>query len=240
MSADLKSVQRHETYYLTGGDLHLLAGGTLFRVHRYFFERESKDFRETLSRPSSPGRGTQGNSDSTAIVLDTSAAELERFCWVFYNPRYSLWDASFSDWTTILKLAHDWGFAEVKSLAIRQLEVMPIPVVERIVTYQTYKVDDDVLVPHYVNLCGREDLLTFDEAQQLGMPTTLMVCNTRERLRSSSGDGLKSPLPPDLEQSDVERTIRQILGGSQDASHDASTQGGLVLLLSNHSFLFTH
>lgn len=58
----------------------------LFRVHRYFFERESPIFRDKLTTPASPGQPAQGTSDSNAIVLEVHVAEFEKMLWVFYNP----------------------------------------------------------------------------------------------------------------------------------------------------------
>ena len=58
-----------------------------FRVHRFFFERESPYFVRMLAVPASPGKEPQGTSDSNAILLeDVSADHFATFLWVFYNP----------------------------------------------------------------------------------------------------------------------------------------------------------
>jgi hypothetical protein len=58
----------------------------LFRVHRYFFERESKFFREQLSIPAVPGEQARGASESSALVFDdVTSTDFERLLWVFYN-----------------------------------------------------------------------------------------------------------------------------------------------------------
>ena len=60
---------------------------TLFRVHRYFFTRESAFFRSKLPHPPPPGEFTKGSSDAHPLVLeDTLEVDFERFLWVFYNP----------------------------------------------------------------------------------------------------------------------------------------------------------
>ena len=60
---------------------------TLFRVHRYFFVRESAYFRDKLPYPSPPGETTKGSSDNLPFVLDdVSKTDFERLLWVFYNP----------------------------------------------------------------------------------------------------------------------------------------------------------
>ncbi|KAJ8697050.1 hypothetical protein PTI98_006858 [Pleurotus ostreatus] len=213
----LKAVKQNSKYYLRGGDLHLLADGELFRVHRYFFERESDKLRGKLAQPASPGGKPEGTSDSNAIILSkVSAADLEKFLWVFYNPRYSLYDATFQEWSAILRLADLWGFCEVKSLCIRQLESMEIDIVDRLVLYQRFKVTEEVLIPRYVELCSRDELLTEAEATSLGISTTVMICSLRERLRSSASpsDGSKSPLPPGLDAEDIASFIRATMSGA--------------------------
>lgn len=67
-------------------------GNQLFRVHRYFFERESRYFRDRITSPpgspeaDQPSHG-RGDSDSSAIVLNPVAAEdFEKFLGIFYNP----------------------------------------------------------------------------------------------------------------------------------------------------------
>ena len=58
-----------------------------FKVHKYFFERESAYFAPKLTTPASPGTPLQGSGDGIAIVLDdVTADEFARFLWVFYNP----------------------------------------------------------------------------------------------------------------------------------------------------------
>ena len=59
----------------------------LFRVHRYFFERESPFFREKLGIPAAAGQTARGSSDTNPFPLDDIRAEdFEKFLWVFYNP----------------------------------------------------------------------------------------------------------------------------------------------------------
>jgi hypothetical protein len=59
----------------------------IFRVHRYFFERESAFFREKLGAAPPPGQAPKGSSDVNPFVLDDVREEdFSRFLWVFYNP----------------------------------------------------------------------------------------------------------------------------------------------------------
>ncbi|KAJ8481602.1 hypothetical protein ONZ45_g15266 [Pleurotus djamor] len=195
--------------------------GSSFESIDTFFERESEKLRAKLATPASPGKQRQGESDSTAILLpDVTADDLEKFLWVFYNPKHSLYAATFEDWSAILRLAHRWEFPEVKALCLRELEAMKMPLVDRLVLYQAHQVADDVLIPRYCQLCARDEMLTMDEGQRLGMATTLLICTVREQLRSSAADGLKSPLPPNLKTKDVFAAIKSAISGKPVESTD--------------------
>jgi len=59
---------------------------TIFRIHAYFFERDSPDFKEILSKgpPNGPRMGS--NEDNAIFVKNCTVEEFERFLWVFYIP----------------------------------------------------------------------------------------------------------------------------------------------------------
>ncbi|KAK0226371.1 hypothetical protein IW262DRAFT_1268063, partial [Armillaria fumosa] len=188
------ALRHHDEYHLSGGDLYFLVEQYHFRVHRYFFERESTFFKHQLATPASPGEERQGTSEGTAIVLDhVTPAEFARFLWVFYNPKYSLYDATVEDWIIILKLADRWCFPEVKNLAVRELEKHLMDDIERIVVYQKYNVDKHLLIPRYAALCARTETLSLAEGIRLGMETALNIARARECARSPSVEGLRSP-----------------------------------------------
>ena len=66
----------------------------IFRVHRFFFTRDSSFFREKLPHPPPPGEFSKGSSDNNPFILeDTLRIDFEHLLWVFYN-EYVL-DASF-------------------------------------------------------------------------------------------------------------------------------------------------
>jgi hypothetical protein len=102
-STDIAS--RHGDYYITGADLIVRVRGSLieiaslseteslqvedmlFRIHRFFFIRDSAFFRNKLPHSPSPGDSFKGSSDNNPLVLDDALkVEFERFLWVFYNP----------------------------------------------------------------------------------------------------------------------------------------------------------
>ena len=59
---------------------------TAFRVHRFFFERDSPYFHRLLN-PAIPGDEKKGTSDLDPLVIDdVPLEEFEMFLWIFYNP----------------------------------------------------------------------------------------------------------------------------------------------------------
>ncbi|KAF8622961.1 hypothetical protein AX15_006633 [Amanita polypyramis BW_CC] len=176
----MQQTVRHPKYYLNGGDLHLLIRGQLFRVHGYFFGRDSTKFLPVSScGHASPG----GDSDKSPIIVDVDPTKFEKLLWVFYNPTYSLYDASVDDWTDILELSHKWEFTQAKQLAIRELEKLTMPTAERIALYQKFNVDCEFLVPLYAELCSRPDILSLEESKMIGMPAAIIIFQLREEFR---------------------------------------------------------
>ncbi|KAI0300453.1 hypothetical protein B0F90DRAFT_1846470 [Multifurca ochricompacta] len=149
---------RHGEYYIHGGDVIFRVENFLFRVHRYFFTRDSAYFRDKLPHPPPPGEFTKGSSDNNPFVLDDALkVDFERFLWVFYNPKYSLYEATVEEWTSILRLAHQWDFIEVKALALRELEQLAIPALQKIVIYHSHAIDRNLLQAAYTALTIRDE-----------------------------------------------------------------------------------
>ncbi|KAH6885467.1 hypothetical protein BKA70DRAFT_1124016 [Coprinopsis sp. MPI-PUGE-AT-0042] len=214
---DFHTLTRHPTYYIQSADLFFLVQNIQFRVHRFFFERESALYRAKLSAPASPGSSKRGSSDNEPIVLtDVSPSDFEKFLWVFYNPHFSLYPAPASTWTSILALAHKWGFSEVKDFCVRELEQKTIEElgdIDRIVVYHANEVDRNLLIPVYAALCAREQPLTLPEGLKLGMETTLVIASAREYVRSQVlEDGSRTPITPTVEGEEMEKIIRDFFG----------------------------
>ncbi|KAF8172811.1 hypothetical protein K438DRAFT_1981295 [Mycena galopus ATCC 62051] len=209
----LQGVKQNEKYYLDGGDLHIIADDQEFRVHRYFFERDSARFRTLLASPS-PGQPRQGSSHLTAVKLQgVTVKDFETFLLVFYNPTYSLYDTTVSEWGCILHLGHEWQFAEVVKLAVRELEKMSMSIVDRIALYQKHKVSEDLLVPHYASLCMRGCPLDLEESERLGMSTVVLINQTMHAHHMRDNE-ISSPINP-LNAALISKIIAQI--GKRDA-----------------------
>jgi hypothetical protein len=208
--SDFQCVRRHDVYYIPSGDLSFLVERVLFKVHRYFFERESLFFRDKLN-PTAPGSSVNGDSDGTAIIMDdVKSADFARFLWVFYNPKFSIYNATWDDWVAILGLAHKWDFPLVKELCVRELELIDNLPVERIHIYHKHDLDRNLLVPRYAELCSREEPLSLEEGMKLGLETSLMIARARETARSGTRDGTRSPLPAHVKEQDMVSLVKEL------------------------------
>jgi len=207
-----RTVTKHEPYYIPSADLCILVENVQFRVHRFFFERESTYFIRKLATPAPPGQLAQGTSDSNAILLeDVTPDHFAKFLWVFYNPLYSIYDAKISDWAIILDLAVRWEFPEIKNFAVRELEKQEMPVSKRIKLYHANKVDRNILIPWYAALCEREDHLTLEEGEDIGMETLVLIARGRGEARASRlASGLRSPLTPTIRGEELNEVIREL------------------------------
>jgi len=225
-------IVRHADYYIHGGDIIFRVEDTLFRVHRYFFTRESAFFRSKLPHPPPPGEFTKGSSDVHPLVLeDTLEVDFERFLWVFYNPKYSLYHASIEEWTSILKLAHQWNFVGVKELALRELERLEIPPLRKIVVYQSYGVDRRLLLEAYTALTTRDKPMTIEEGHELGLETVIQLARAREIVRAPAAGGKRlkdahsSVNVAGAELDGLIRDLFQLPLPDQEPARDVATSG---------------
>ncbi|KAJ3562671.1 hypothetical protein NP233_g9425 [Leucocoprinus birnbaumii] len=225
----LKSLKKHPVYYHPGGDLIIIVGDTSFRIASIFFARESEVFRERLSEDLTKTNGTDRNKSKNATDPDTStnhtivieAHELvspddfAELCSIFYNPQFSIYEKTLTSWKTVLRLADQWSFKEVKALAFRELEKadrFPMPLVDRIVLYQRYNADKAYLEPLYEELISRREALTEQEGEALGMRCTTRVNKVRqELLRAMLPEGTKTEVLSPKIKENVLKAVRLIL-----------------------------
>ncbi|KAI9511474.1 hypothetical protein F5148DRAFT_950873, partial [Russula earlei] len=207
-------IVRHAEYYIHGGDIIFRVEDVLFRAHRYFFTRDSAFFRRMLPHPPPPGEYAKGSSDNYPLVLeDTPQVDFERFLWVFYNPKYSLYDATVEEWSSILKLAHKWEFVGVKTLAIRELERLDIPPLRKIVIYHSYAIDRRLLQAAYTAFTIRDKPITNEEGQELGLDTVLQLARARELARAPAPGGIRNKdarSPVTVAGSELDELVREL------------------------------
>jgi hypothetical protein len=141
--------------------------------------------------------------------------------------KYTLYEYNVDDWTNILALAQKWEFKEVKDLAIRELEKMDIPILKRIALYQQFKVQVQVLIKYYTDLCCSPEALTYEASRVIGLEAAVLIFRARELIRAQPSDGGRSPMPAGLDQEDVYRTLKSLL--EPPASPESSSSKLFIL-----------
>jgi hypothetical protein len=137
--------------------------------------------------------------------------------------KYSLYDATVEEWTSILKLAHQWDFIEVKALAIRELENLRIPALQKIVIYQTYEVDKKYLQAAFTALAVRDEPISVEEGRELGLETALQLARAREAARAPNKRSGNPRSPVNIAGSELDALVRDIFQLSPPAtSHVAN------------------
>ncbi|KAI6046313.1 hypothetical protein EDC04DRAFT_3006283 [Pisolithus marmoratus] len=212
---DIQPIPRHAEYYLDGNTTFLVEG-QLFRVHRYFFERESEFFRNYLI-PSDECNGT----DEKPYSLDVTSEDFAKLLWVWYNPSYHREDQPRDTWLTILTLARRWGFESIIELVIYELEQLEMGATERISVYTEHEIDKRLLIPSYIELCRSPTLPSLTEAAWLPMEILLGLTVARERALCRAAElGSSSPTSAVLEDEDLVAIIVDVFGIESTADDD--------------------
>ncbi|TDL18027.1 hypothetical protein BD410DRAFT_901088 [Rickenella mellea] len=183
-SQSMDKPTRVDEYYLSGGDVVFKVENDLFRVHSFFFTRESCVFRDMLTMPRPAEEILEGSADENPIYLGgITSIDFQRLLWVFYNPTYSIYDADIDTWTSIISLANLWQMDQVKDLAIRELGKMDLPAVTKAALANKYEIEQGWALAAYAEIGARLEPLTTEEGKLLGLDVVIRLAHVRERIR---------------------------------------------------------
>ncbi|KAK7057755.1 BTB domain-containing protein [Favolaschia claudopus] len=176
----------HPRFFFPDGTVIFLVESTLYRVHRYFFERDSPIFATMFTLPSAAGERPEGEVVENPIILEGIAAvDFDRFLAVLYPLDFATRDiASAEEWTSVLSLSTRWDFISLHELAKQHLFLITTAV-ERIALGRRYDITS-WLVPAYTEVCERKEPLTLAEGQLLGLEDSICVAQVRHTIRYSS------------------------------------------------------
>ncbi|XP_006461446.1 hypothetical protein AGABI2DRAFT_118337 [Agaricus bisporus var. bisporus H97] len=187
------TLRRHEDYYLPGGDLHLLVGRTCFRIHSFFFLRESLYWKNRLAGMASTGMTHErpGFDENTALHIEgVEAEDFAHFLQVFYNPRYDTYNTSLANWETILRLATKWECPRIREIAVDHIDKLPgVRDVQKVKIYRDNQVSQSLIIPFYIALARRSDSLERAEFQYLDSEDLHYIVTAREMLRAPTPEG---------------------------------------------------
>lgn len=155
---------------------------TVYKVHQYFFVRDSEVFRDMFTCPT--GEQTEeGRTEATAILLPgVSHHEIECLLSFLYKGMYDH-TKYVGDWIALLSIASRYMFDGILSRAIREIELQhsSIVPVKRIVLAVKHDIPQ-WLKPAYSELCLRDRALSSHEAEALGLPTAIRLAEAREKM----------------------------------------------------------
>ena len=172
----------------------------LYRVHRYFFCRDSNEFVTRLSR-----LPTQEQASPPVISLENvKSKDFDAFLSILYplcvflatidtgqaaDPQFLFYardfnpteERSFEELSSILDLSTRWAFTSIREMAIRCLKP-PTPL-QRLILGRKYAIEHWIL-PALQELCERPLPLAPDEARLLNIEDVALVGSVRESIRS--------------------------------------------------------
>ncbi|KAJ7721342.1 hypothetical protein DFH07DRAFT_857874 [Mycena maculata] len=204
-SAEPLATRKHEEYYFPDGNLVIQVSGTLFKIWDGPIRRHSKAFPiAAVSLIDDKVAANDGSDNAHPLVLEgVESADFERLLWIVYPPVIGQCKATTTrDWTAILDLATRWEFADIRTLAIRELAAVEIDPVERIEMQQQFGLQGQWAHGAYIALCTRQDALNLIEARKLGIEMTVKVAFAREKLDKW---GRKKP-------DEVKKVVEEVFG----------------------------
>ncbi|KAF8483701.1 hypothetical protein DFH94DRAFT_690169 [Russula ochroleuca] len=168
---------QHKRFFFEDGNITFLVDGILYRVHRYFFCRDSNMFMTRLSRL----LAQEVSSLPVISIENVKSKDFDAFLSVLYPLDFNaLEEHSFEESSSILDLSTRWGFTSIRELAIRCLEP-PTPH-ERLILGKKYGVDQWIALA-LQELCERPQPLTPDEARLMEFEDVVLVGSVREKVR---------------------------------------------------------
>ncbi|KAI6004853.1 hypothetical protein EDD15DRAFT_1022890 [Pisolithus albus] len=169
----------------------------LFRLPREPFQQESGFFCDKLSSLQGEDGEAEGLSDEKPIRLDgVKKSDFEQLLKVlFHRTLTSSPDLLLStdQWTSVLKLSTEWDFQRPRQAAVDALR-REASAVDRVVLSQRYKVEEFFL-PALNELVQRSDLITVEEAVQMGLDIGFKLACVREKVAVRKAKHMGTPVP---------------------------------------------
>ncbi|OAX42256.1 hypothetical protein K503DRAFT_683751 [Rhizopogon vinicolor AM-OR11-026] len=180
----VSSTPRHSEFYLQDELSVFLVEGILFRVHRFFLQRESDVFRTMFVCPPTLD-GPEGRTDDRPIVLpEVTVAEFECLLKFLYDRNTTPSPLSTTEeWIKLLSISTRYSMERIRTRALQELEyIPPLDPIRRIALARKYDVRE-WLLPSYVTICLRRQPLNVLEAVELGLETMVLIAMARESVR---------------------------------------------------------
>ncbi|KAL1678376.1 hypothetical protein EV122DRAFT_198703, partial [Schizophyllum commune] len=181
----LSNTKKHNRFYMDPRTVQLvLDDGTLYRVFRQSFEEHSSAFATQYLADCS--------EDEPIKLSGVSSVDLDRFLSLMYPSELATCELSTADeWISVLRLAHKWSFAALRTRAMREVKAIGTAV-DRIASAREFSDLDELqewLLQAFTETCTTYDWLqttTVDDAERLGAGTLLHIARIREDARQTT------------------------------------------------------
>jgi hypothetical protein len=97
-------------------------------------------------------------------------------------------------WISVLRLATKWEFLGFRALAISELEGELKDPIERILLARAFDVPQWLYLG-YEALVMRDAVVSLEEAESIGYPTTIRLCQLREEMQKGIWGGIQGEAP---------------------------------------------
>lgn len=180
--------QKHDRFFFEDGNVIFLVQSKLYCVHRYFFTRDSSYFSIHLFAPHFDTAKKSHEADILKTIInidDIESRDFDAFLSILYPTNFDETDVcTVEGWASVLHLANMWSFNSIRRLAITRLTGLASPV-DKLVYGHKYAVGE-WLVPAYVSLCQRQEVLSFEEGRRLSSDDIILIMTIRESIRENS------------------------------------------------------
>lgn len=168
---------RHERFHFDDGNVIFRVEDTLFKVHRYFLQRDSPVFKDMFSLPTGTAP-VHGSSDDLPIDLQTiKALDFERFLSVLYATDYITRDIQTpEECESVLKLSKLWQIENIQPLIAIRLRATS-PLANQIALAHRYNLST-ILLDAVVDISLRQEKLTADEIRCMESPEIIAAVVT--------------------------------------------------------------
>ncbi|KAJ8082208.1 hypothetical protein PM082_008055 [Marasmius tenuissimus] len=177
-------VEEHSRFYFDDEIVSFLVENRVkIRVHKHFLARESSFFRGVFA---SGPRGPQ----NTYVVEGLRVNEFESLLGFFYDGMYRLSPSNtpIQAWVDLLSISTQFDFPKIRDHAIAAIDecqslsssnsLSPADMIHIADKHHVEK----WLKPAYMTLCEREEPISKEEAEKIGVEKVVMLAQARERL----------------------------------------------------------
>ncbi|KAJ4487038.1 hypothetical protein C8J55DRAFT_487231 [Lentinula edodes] len=179
--------KKHSRFYFADGNVVFRVENTLYRIHRYFFQRDSPVFEVMFSLPTPTGERPEGEDEDKPIQLGgIECRDFDRLLSLMYPKDFtnSYEFSTLEEWISVLKLTTHWEFSSIRNLAIKQLSSIGSSA-DLVMLGHQYGVSQ-WLLPEYMELCVRDEPLTLEEGRKLGVDMVVTINQIRNQIRYRS------------------------------------------------------